>query len=445
VSFLSKLLGGKVENTPSFQKAVSEAINGALANQLNQALYQFLGRNTPVYPGANQDTYITRGYGYNADVFSIINYIASTAGQVGIKVQRWDGENYIDEDNHELWDYLDRPNPDISLNSFIEANIAYKLITGNNYIYRIGPSEGVNKGRFTELYTMPSQIVEILSGDWSQPVTGYQLKGRWNVSIPKENVLHLKMFNPFADNGEYLYGMSPLRAGLRLLTQSNDSYTAASSAFQNSGAMGLLTGDAPNAEMMLTQEQADDIKRKFKEDYTGAKNIGKTMITAANLKWQQIGLSPVDLNILESQKVSFRQLCNMYKFPSILLNDEARSTYNSWQQAKLALYTDIIIPHVMGLCNDLTRWWAEKWDENIRLYPDLSEVQALQTNKMEQSQWLANAWWISAERKAEIMGEETALSGYYLPMGIIPSDALNIGLEDLSDVDEKLKGIKDYK
>ena len=50
----------------------------------------------------------------------------------------------------------------------------------------------------------------------------------------------------------------------------------------------------------LTPEQATQLKEKLKEEHAGPEKVGKWVVTGAHMTWQQMGLSPVDLNILES-------------------------------------------------------------------------------------------------------------------------------------------------
>ena len=54
----------------------------------------------------------------------------------------------------------------------------------------------------------------------------------------------------------------------------------------------------------------------------------------------------------------------------------------------------------------------------------------LQANKKELVEWLSSCWWMSAERKAEIMNEQTELKGYYVPANLVPEGMRDVETEE---------------
>jgi phage portal protein BeeE len=114
------------------------------------------------------------------------------------------------------------------------------------------------------------------------------MKGDRTTVIPPEQVIHLKYWTPNYMAGSFLYGVSPIQAGRRVITKSNSSYDASVASFQNMGANGMITaGDGSKDTIPLTEEQADMIEKRLSRK-TGPKNAGKPLITSANLKWQQM-------------------------------------------------------------------------------------------------------------------------------------------------------------
>mgnify|MGYP003327909712 FL=1 len=53
--------------------------------------------------------------------------------------------------------------------------VAFGKLTGNRYIYGIGPETGGNASKYKELYVLPSQLMEIVSGGLMNPVKAYRL------------------------------------------------------------------------------------------------------------------------------------------------------------------------------------------------------------------------------------------------------------------------------
>ena len=51
----------------------------------NKAIYNYLG-DTLVWNPENDDTYINKGYNYNATIYSLINLIAKTATNIPFQI-----------------------------------------------------------------------------------------------------------------------------------------------------------------------------------------------------------------------------------------------------------------------------------------------------------------------------------------------------------------------
>ena len=169
----------------------------------NRAIYQFLG-DSIVWNREGDDTYIKQGYGRNATIYSLINIITRAATTIPFQVYEKVNENdlkrykaltsstldtntiyqakklqkhaLVELEHTELHELLNRPNPAQSFNTFLTEIIAFGKLTGNRYIYGIGPDSGANRNRYTELYTLPSQIVEIISGGLMTPVKEYRIE-----------------------------------------------------------------------------------------------------------------------------------------------------------------------------------------------------------------------------------------------------------------------------
>ena len=129
---------------------------------------------------------------------------------------------------------LARPNPSQSYNSWLSEIIAFGKLTGNRYIYGIKPETGANQNRYRELYVLPSQNVEIQSGGIMQPVKEYTLSYNGTYRMPADCVCHIKDVNLYYDGtGSHLYGMSPLKAGLRSMDSNNEALSTGKKYLQN--------------------------------------------------------------------------------------------------------------------------------------------------------------------------------------------------------------------
>ena len=82
-----------------------------------------------------------------------------------------------------------------------------------------------------------------------------------------------------------------------------------------------------------TGVQAAKVKKLLTSpEYSGADSYGKMVATAYRMNWTDIGLSPVDMQIIESEKWDAIMLCNIYGVPPELLG-LTQKTYNNVKEA----------------------------------------------------------------------------------------------------------------
>ena len=439
--------------------------------QYNRAVYNWLG-NTIVWNTENDETYINDGYRKNATIYSIINLITKAAStipfhiyekvndnsykrykalsagisdpNVMIKAQMLKKHALVELEHTELHKLLERPNPAQSYASWITEMIAFGKLTGNRYIYGIGPETGENINKYTELYIMPSQIMEINSGGIMKPVESYTIEYNGTYHIPAEQMCHIKDFNPYFDGtGSHLYGQSPLKAGLRSMTTNNEAVESGVKFLQNQTARGLLMSD----EGDLNEVQAQQLKDKFRKDHQGSKKAGDIIITPKKLSWVNFGLNASDMSLIEQYNASIKDLCNIYNVPVVLLNNTESSTYNNVKEAKKALYQNCVIPELLKIQDELNRWLAPMYGDNICIEYDFSVIPELQEETDKVVDQMSKAWWLTPNEKRAAMSyahdeDNPILDEYYIPANLIPASGSDIDFADpqpLADEDSKKK------
>jgi HK97 family phage portal protein len=429
----------------------------------NRAIYNYLGESL-VWNPENDETFINKGYRYNSTVYAIVNLITKAASTIPFVVYEVKKENdlarykaltssgfdasvmhkahqlrkssLIELDHTELHEVLKRPNPAQSYNAWLQEIIAFGKLTGNRYIFGIAPDTGINKGKYKELYVLPSQNMEIHSGGIMEPVKEYTLSYNGTYRIAADDICHIKDFNPYYDGtGSHLYGMSPLHSGLRVLQANNEAVTTGVKYLQNQTARGVLMSE----EGDLSEEQARMLKQKFKEQNQGADKAGDLVITPKKLSWINFGLTTSDLSLIEQYNASIKDLCNIYSVPVQLLNNTDASTYNNMKEAKKALYQNAVIPELIKIREELNRWLTPKYGQNLYIDFDFSVIPELQEEMDKVVQQMSNAWWITPNEKRAAMSygvdEDSAfMNDYYIPANLIPTQ----NLPDLIDEPETM-------
>lgn len=414
-------------------------------------------RGIVTWQGADQRSFVDDGYVANDIVYSIIKLITdkakiapfhvykvvdekaakkykSLAAQKDINLKELETlhkkayELYTgDQRLNELLKY---PNEEDCWSDLVEQWCGFKLITGNSFIYGKLIEAGNNQGKPYELFALPSQYMAIIANINVFPPTraGYQLYYGQMWSFDTKEILHDKYFNPqWGVTGGQLYGQSPLRAAAKNLTRSNEAKTAAVASFQNGGPAGVLFMNDERFDPTSGQAQAQALKTAVSQK-GGAANFNSIAVSGYKVDWKQIGLSPVELNIIESEKWDLKALCNIYGVPSQLLNDSDSKTYNNQREGEKALTLRCAIPLLNALTENLNRKLHTDWGykgTNLYVDYDLSVFGELEANKAEQTAWLNTAWWISPKQKLDIMNIEVPdyipkeeLEKLYIPTGL---------------------------
>ena len=414
-------------------------------------------RGIVTWQGADQKSFVDDGYVANDIVYSIIKLITDKAKLAPFHVYKVVDEKAakkykslaaqkdinlkeletLHKKAYELYtgdqrlnELLKYPNEEDCWSDLVEQWCGFKLITGNSFIYGKLIEAGNNQGKPYELFALPSQYMAIIANINVFPPTraGYQLYYGQMWSFDTKEILHDKYFNPqWGVTGGQLYGQSPLRAAAKNLTRSNEAKTAAVASFQNGGPAGVLFMNDERFDPTSGQAQAQALKKAVSEK-GGSLNYNSIAVSGYKVDWKQIGLSPVELNIIESEKWDLKALCNIYGVPSQLLNDSDSKTYNNQREGEKALTLRCAIPLLNALTENLNRKLHTDWGykgTNLYVDYDLSVFGELEANKSEQTDWLDKAWWISPKQKLDIMNIEVPdyipteeLEKLYIPTGL---------------------------
>jgi HK97 family phage portal protein len=426
-------------------KQIWDSIAGSKQpNPLDNYLLKWIATNA-IYPEFNTETNLNAYLGNN-DVFTIINKITEPASVVPIFQYDKNGE----EIEGKMIARLNNPNGYQSRAQMLEAAITNYLLFGNSYTVE-ETVEGSLSGLPARLDVLPSQFVTINLGTVFNPVTGYSfypMSGNL-LDYEKDNVFHWKEFNPdYTVSGGHLKGMSRLRPLLKSITGSSEAYNSLVKAFQNQGAWGILTmlGDEGSG-MELTKEQLSALKNKFRADA----KYGKLTVTGNQTKWEKIGLTMVEMEVLSSLGLYKGNIADAYNVPSQLLSGSKDRTYNNYKEAERALWTNAICPTVDAYLEGLTKFLAPKFkEEGTYLQADYSGIEALQRNLAEQVTWMVNSKCFTKNEIREAAGYETIptpeMDMIYDSAGMMPLSELSTPPDqELTEGVLKSLKISDYR
>lgn len=214
-----------------------------------------------------------------------------------------DGERQIARSSR-LYSLLhESPNSRMTPFEFWRAIVMNHDLRGNGYarIDRDATGEAIS------LWPMPTDQVEVKVLDDGSMVYGYSV-GNDIAVLAAENVLVIKNL------GNGTTGLSKLEF-MRATTDEAAKATHAASKIFGSGGK-------PTGILMLDKVLKDDQRAALMKTFEGMAtgNASRLYVLEANMKYEQLSMSPADQQLLETRKFSVEEICRWFDVPPVLVH-----------------------------------------------------------------------------------------------------------------------------
>ena len=323
----------------------------------------------------NYDELVKEGYENNAIAFRCINEISQ--GAAGVKLKLFRGKLTVDD--HPILDLLERPSPTKGYVELFESLYSFLLLSGNSYLIGSG-GEGPPK----ELYCLRPDRVKIVPGQMSLPLSyDYTINGKVvsqyevDQTTGESAVKHFKLFHPKHDH----LGLSPLVSAATNIDSHNLTNIHNVSLLQNgarpSGAVIFKPKDETGSSVQLSDSQRAQIIKDMESRFAGTGNAGRPMLLEGDFSFQQMGMSPKDMDFSVLKKMSAIDIALCFGVPAQLVGIPDAQTYNNMPEARLALYEETIIPILRRIQSDLNEWLTPKFGDGLRLEYDIDSIPAM--------------------------------------------------------------------
>lgn len=204
------------------------------------------------------------------------------------------------------------PNSRMTPYEFWRALMVNHDLRGNAYARIVRD----DKGEALAMWPMPSDQVKMVVMDDGALVYHYRV-GQDIAVLAESNVLHLKGL------GNGTTGLSKLDYMRATTDEMAKAQSNATKVFGNSGKpTGVLMIDHT-----LTQEQRDSVRQEFSSLSTGP--TARLAVLEANMKYQQLSISPEDQQLLESRKFGVEEICRWFDVPPVLVHHSNVTTWGS--------------------------------------------------------------------------------------------------------------------
>lgn len=361
---------------------------------------------------------VEQGFRKSHWVFSAVRRISQAAASVPWVAVQGSGDDKKDLPDHELTKLLAKPNEYTSGHDFIERITGHLYLGGNAVLAKTRDQ----RGRIRELWPIMPDHIEVVLDD-NGMLLGYNRTspdGRKLSPLKPSDVSHLQ----FTDPAREWWGISPLQAVAQVVDTDLDAIKWNRVALQNRA--------VPDGVLSTDQQLQDDQYERMQTQMR-SKTARESLILEAGLSWQQMSLSPAEMDFVESRRMSREDILAVYGVPPATVGIVQSATQSDVGEMRLQFWLDTILPYLADIQAAFNLSLAPEFGDDITVRPDTSEVRALQLpmkDKVEQAQQLFAIGVPVAEinRLLDMGLSEDALpnSGEtgYLPANLLPVDSI---------------------
>jgi hypothetical protein len=137
-----------------------------------------------------------------------------------------------------------------------------------------------------------------------------------------------------------------------------------------------------------------------------------------------MGFTPLDMDWLNGKNSSAREICNVMGVPAQMLGIPGSQTHANYEEARLSMYEDTVIPLLDQFTDALNNWLTPAFatqqatkadygtgDGELTLKLDLDEVPALGARRKQVWERVQNADWLTINEKRDATGYEPVDGG----------------------------------
>ena len=280
-----------------------------------------------------------------AAVWRCVDIVSGTVASLGIDIERRMGKYWQVDENHPLELVLRlRPNEKVNSFDFWKAAVVEMLLHGNAYIYPYFSADG----SITRLHLIPNGACT-----YDKQTDTYDINDDLNNLFTTCNgwrIVHLKNLSldgGFTGVSTLTYAQKVLGVGGNLDSLQMDSFATGSTL------RGFISGDS-NLTQGFGAPQDDQLKA-VKDNITKQLTSGAKIFTLpGTMKFNQLSLSPSDLQLVESKNLNVLDICRFFGVHPDRVFQSSSTNYKGSESAQTAFMTDTLFPLINKIETELT-------------------------------------------------------------------------------------------
>lgn len=249
-------------------------------------------------------------------VYACARLLAGTVSSLPLMVFKEDsrGNRKVDRGSR-LWTILhDQPNAVMTASDFWQAMILQWALRGNAYAQIVRDAVG----DVISLWPLSSDQMTVFSDKQTGRLVYQYVRDSETYDLTPDQVLHIK------DIGTGILGFSKLEFMGSSVQEAMATQKYTMQNAQNFGRpSGILTVDHVLDRKKGQHDLIDQALGNFKSE------SGKMIVLEADMKFQQVALTPEQSQLLESRKYGVEEICRWFGVPPVLIGASGATTWGS--------------------------------------------------------------------------------------------------------------------
>jgi HK97 family phage portal protein len=244
-------------------------------------------------------------------VWACVTLIVENIASLPLDVFKTDskGNRAIEKDSRLYQVLHESPNKRQTSMEFWLQMLLNLVLRGNAYARIMRDA----KGDVVALWPLSADQTAVIVADDGNLVYVYSYENE-GVVYSEKDVLHIRGM------GNGVIGMSPLEYMRSSVKVAVDAQNHTSRTFKKDARRpGVLMSDT-----VLTPDQRTAVKKNFGDIVTG--NGRELYVLEAQFKFEPLGMSPADIQLLETRQFAVQDLARWFGVPSVLINDTGETT-----------------------------------------------------------------------------------------------------------------------
>ncbi|MFS7388753.1 phage portal protein [Carnobacterium maltaromaticum] len=264
------------------------------------------------------------------DIYTCVNVLSDDVAKLPIKVYQKKDDKIVrvSKKDHVVSKLLSgRPNSYMNISDYIKLMMVDVLFDGNHYSLM----KFDKNGDVEALRPLPNSTnaVKDVSGNlWYQTNIDNETK-----TFAPWEIIHIKGFTR-----DGIHGRSPIRV-------ISDRVQANELANEYNSNM-LEQGGTPNGILRVPGMLQKEAKEAVKEEWKRVNGSDAIAVIDSGLEYQQMGISQLDMQFIESQRFNSQKIAAIYKVPLHKINEMGRATYSNIEHQALEYVKNALQPWI---------------------------------------------------------------------------------------------------